>query len=119
MFYDELEPLHLCDLLFEERALDLLAHDKITGKKQRQKQIEHLLETIEKNEHDCFHFFLYILWKNKYKFILETLERSTPRVVSNGMFNLIRNNSIIFFMYRHFAVDCTGETFKMCCFFIL
>lgn len=92
MFHDELEPLHLCDLLFEERALELLVHDKITGKKQQQKQIEHLLGTIEKNEHDCFHFFLYILSKNKYEFVLEALERSSLKGDSNGMLNFIRYN---------------------------
>lgn len=88
MFYEELEPINICDLLFEERAMQFLVHEKITGKKQRQKQTKHLLRTIEKNENDCFHLFLYILCKNKNKFILEPLEMSSKRVVSAGMFNI-------------------------------
>lgn len=41
LLHNELEPLYLCDLLFEERAITILAHDKITEVKQRQKQISY------------------------------------------------------------------------------
>lgn len=88
MFHDELEPLYLCDLLFEERALELLVHDKITGKKQRQKQIKHLLETVKENKNDCFHFFLYILQKEEYMSVLEELKKPGSKHIRSGKFYL-------------------------------
>lgn len=83
--YDELEPLDICDFLFEERAVDIPSHDKITEPTQRRKQIECLLKTVKENQNDCFYFFLYILQREGYNYICQELEkRRTP--VRFGMF---------------------------------
>lgn len=89
LLHNELDPLYLCDLLFEERAITILAHDKITEVKQRQKQIRYLLGTVIENENDCFHFFLYILQREDYKYIRETLERHASEAGNVGMFKEI------------------------------
>lgn len=87
LLHNELDPLYFCDLLFEERAITILAHDKITEVKRRQKQIRDLIEVIE-NENDCFHFFLYILLREEYKYIRETLERPASEAENVGMFEI-------------------------------
>lgn len=86
MLYDELEPLDLSDLLFEERAIEILTHDKITETRQRQKQIKRLLETVQKTENNCFHFFLYILQRNEYNYIRKKLEGPAPEPLKRGIF---------------------------------
>lgn len=86
MLYDELEPLDLSELLFEERAIEILTHDKITETRQRQKQIKRLLETVQKNENNCFHFFLYILQRNEYNYIRKKLEGPAPEPLKRGIF---------------------------------
>lgn len=86
---DELEPLDICDFLFEERALEILDHDKITESGWRKKQIKRLLETVERNENDCFHFFLYILQKKEYMSVLDELERPASETIRDGMFYLL------------------------------
>nr|XP_034318199.1 sacsin-like isoform X8 [Crassostrea gigas] len=78
---EELEPLDVCDLLFEERAIEISAHDKITETSRRQKQMKYLLETVKENKNDCFLFFLYILQKEGHESILEELKKSAPRAV--------------------------------------
>lgn len=97
---DELEPLNFCDFLLEESAIEILVHDRITETNQRQKQIKYLLETIEENNHDCFHFFLYILQKEEYSYILEELESSVSEALAmgNGMsnFTLVKINMCLF-----------------------
>lgn len=75
--YDELEPIVICDYLFEESAVDITSHDKITEPTRRRKRTERLLKTVEENKHDCFHFFLYII-QNMLPFICQELEKSTP-----------------------------------------
>lgn len=80
--YDELEPIVVCDLLFEEGAMNVLDHDIITETKQRQQQIKKLIEKVKENKNDCFHFFLSIL-QEKYKSIHDVLE--TPPIVREGM----------------------------------
>lgn len=92
---DELEPLELCDLLFEERALKILDHDKITENNQRQKQIKHLLETVKENKNDCFHFFLYILQKEEYMSALEKLKKPCSKHIRSGKFYLYIRNSLV------------------------
>ncbi|XP_052678854.1 uncharacterized protein LOC128159711 isoform X2 [Crassostrea angulata] len=84
VLHNELDPLYLCDLLFEERAITILEHDEITEVKLRQKQITYLLETVIKNKNDCFHFFLYILEREDYKCIREILERPASRATNVG-----------------------------------
>lgn len=89
LLHNELDPLYFCDLLFEEKAISILAHDKITEVKRRQKQIRDLIEVIEnENENDCFHFFLYILQRDEYKYIRETLERPASEAENVGMFEI-------------------------------
>lgn len=86
---DELEPLDICDFLFEERALEILDHDKITEKRRRKKQIKRLLKTVKRDENYCFHFFLYILQKEEYKYVLEELERPASEAIRAGMLYLL------------------------------
>lgn len=90
VLHEELDPVDLSDLLFEERAMEIIAHDTITESSLRSKQVKHLLKTINENENDCFHFFLYILQKEEYKYIFEKLfESPAPNVKISGMFNYI------------------------------
>lgn len=70
---DELEPLEICDFLFEEKALEILDHDKITEKERRKKQAKRLLKAIKRNKNCCFHFFLYILQKRNIRMYLISL----------------------------------------------
>lgn len=87
---DELDPFDHSDLLFEERAMEIIAHDKITESGLRSKQIKRLLKTIKENRNDCFHFFLHILQKEEYNYILEKLcDRPAPKVGTSGMFDHI------------------------------
>lgn len=83
--YDELEPIVVCDHLFEEGAVNILAHDFITETKERQKQIKRLIEKVKENKNDCFHFFLYILKNNEYENIRNELENSPLEAVREGM----------------------------------
>lgn len=80
MFYTELEPLDLCDLLFEESAIEIPAHDKITETRTRVKQTKYLLETVQENKNDCFHFFLYILQREEFQFIRNVLEEDASGI---------------------------------------
>ncbi|XP_065942164.1 uncharacterized protein [Magallana gigas] len=82
LFEDELEPIRVSDLLFEERAVDILDHDIITRIVSRREQIKMLLDTLKRNKEDCFHFFLYIL-QNDFENICNALNKPTfaaPRV---------------------------------------
>lgn len=63
---EELEPKYLCDLLLEERAIEIMIHDKITEITDRRPQIIALLQTLQKNENECFHYFLYIIEKTEF-----------------------------------------------------
>lgn len=83
---DELEPIQISDLLFEERAIDILAHDRITETVSRRKQIKNLLETVEGSRRDCFHFFLFIL-QNKFQNICSELKHPTLAAVRDNTFN--------------------------------
>ncbi|XP_062571659.1 uncharacterized protein LOC134233692 [Saccostrea cucullata] len=78
---DELEPLELCDLLFEESAIDIYNHDRITETSKHSKQSQHLLETVKKNENNCFHYFLHILKSNEYCAVLTELQKSESGAV--------------------------------------
>lgn len=82
LFEDELEPIKISDLLFEERAVDIFHHDRITEIESRRNQIKILLETLNENKEDSFHFFLYIL-QNEFKTICIELKQTpfaAPRV---------------------------------------
>lgn len=90
VLHDELDPSDHSDLLFEERAIEIIAHDQITESDLRSKQTGYLLKTIKENKNDCFHFFLYILQKEEYEYILQKLcERPAPKIESSGMLNHI------------------------------
>lgn len=90
---DELDSVYMCDLLFEERAVDIPDHDRVTEARHRQKQIKHLLDTVKENKNDCFHFFLYILQKEESESILQELKRSPSGAVGTGVSycNCMRN----------------------------
>lgn len=93
-FYDELEPVDICDVLFEESAVDIPSHDKITESTLRRKQIEYLLKTVKENKHDCFHFFLYTI-QEILPFVCQELEKRTPSIIEVGMF--------VFILIKQFA----------------
>lgn len=87
---DELEPIDICDLLLEERAIEIMTHDRITETGERREQIKNLLQTMQQNENDCFHYFLYIIEKNEFNYIRNVLESpSASEAVRDGMFNLM------------------------------
>lgn len=88
---EELDPLHISDLLFEERAIEIVEHDTITEFEYRRLQITNLLKTVKENKNDCFHFFLYILQNEEYVCIREKLERPVPEASRAGMFNYSYN----------------------------
>lgn len=92
---DELEPLDLCDLLFEEKAIEILAHDMITETSQRQKQTTYLIDTVKENNNDCFHFFLYTLQRTEYAYIREELEKPASEAIKGGMFYSIIKTMLI------------------------
>lgn len=90
LFEDELEPIKISDLLFEERAVDILDHDRITEIDSRRKQIQILLETVQGNKENCFHYFLYIL-QNEFDNICIELKKppfAAPRI---SMFDRTRS----------------------------
>nr|XP_022302858.1 uncharacterized protein LOC111110586 isoform X2 [Crassostrea virginica] len=70
---NELDPLYLCDLLFEERAIELFEHDKVTEERRCNKQIPLLLEIVTENRNKCFHFFLHILLNRDYDHIIKKI----------------------------------------------
>lgn len=90
MLYNELEPWYFCDLLFEESAIEIPAHDKITETRTRVKQIKYLLETVEENKNDCFHFFLNILQREEFRFIRNVLEEDASGIRGAGMLDLFK-----------------------------
>lgn len=83
VLYKELEPIAMCDYLFEEGALNILDHDIITETKHRQKQIKRLIEKLTENT-DCFHFFLYILQKEEFETIRKKI-RNPPLEAEEGI----------------------------------
>lgn len=86
---DELEPIDLCDLLLEEKAIEIMTHDKITETGERRQQIKDLLQTLQQNENDCFHYFLYIIEKNEFKDIRNVLaSQSVLEAAREGIYDL-------------------------------
>lgn len=74
LFFENLEPFVVADLLFEEYNLPVFVHDKITEAKYLRNQIRYLLKTLEEGTVDLFHSFLEILQKNEEsQFICEQL----------------------------------------------
>lgn len=98
--YDELEPVDICDVLFEESAVDIPSHDKITEPTRRRKQTECLLKTVKENKHDCFHFFLYIV-QEMFPFVCQELEESIPSPIEVGMYAFIFINHFARFCFLH------------------
>lgn len=78
---EELDPLYVCDLLFEDRAIEIIEHDTITEFESRNQQVRTLLETVKENKNDCFHFFLYTI-QNEYS-------KSVQTAITDGIFNSI------------------------------
>lgn len=86
---DELEPIDICDFLFEEKAIDIMTHDKITETEKRRQQVEDLLQTLQENKNDCFHYFLYIIEKNEFNDIRNVLGGTLhSEDVRYGIYNL-------------------------------
>lgn len=94
VLYADLDPFDVCDFLFEEKAIQIPVHDKITEKTNLKKQIKYLLETLNENENDCFYFFLHILENMEYNDILKELADNVPGTVKDGMFK-----HIVFFYF--------------------
>lgn len=89
LLLDELEPIDICDFLFEEKAIDIMTHDNITETGERWQQGEDLLQTLQENKNDCFHYFLYIIEKNEFNDIRNVLENTLhPEDVRDGIYNL-------------------------------
>lgn len=104
LLYDELEPVDICDVLFEESAVDIPSHDKITDPTRRRKQTECLLKTVKENKHDCFHFFLYIV-QEIFPFVCQELEERIPSPIEVGMYAFIFINHFARFCYLHIHVQ--------------
>lgn len=100
LLYDELEPVDICDVLFEESAVDIPSHDKITEPTRRRKQTECLLKTVKENKHDCFHFFLYIV-QEMFPFVCQELEERIPSPIEVGMYAFIFINHFARFCFLH------------------
>lgn len=86
---DKLEPLNICDFLFEEKAIDIMTHDKLTETGKRRQQVKDLLQTLQENKNNCFHYFLYIIEKNEFNDIRNVLENTShSEDVRDGIYNL-------------------------------
>lgn len=86
---DELEPIDLCELLLEEKVIEIMTHDKITETGEGRQQIKDLLQTLQQNENDCFHYFLYIIEKNEFKDIRNELaSQSVLEAAREGIYDL-------------------------------
>ena len=83
---NELDPLYLCDLLFEERAIELFEHDKVTEENRCNKQTPLLLGIVNENKNECFHFFLHILLNSDYEHIIKKIFEPVEETVQNGRF---------------------------------
>ena len=81
---NELDPLYLCDLLFEERAIKLFEHDKVTEERRCNQQIPLLLEIVAENKNECFHFFLHLLLNRDYEHIVKEIVGPAEETVQNG-----------------------------------
>lgn len=115
LFEDELEPIRISDLLFEERAVDILDHDRITGIVSRREQIQMLLETVKRNKENCFHFFLYILQNDFQKISIE-LNNPTFAAPRVSMFDGTR--SLTYEVARAQGIKLTIYNFIWTFFFI-
>lgn len=83
---EELEPVPITDLLFEEYAVTFSDHDKIMETKYRRKQAKQLLEILGRNNDDCFHRFLDILQREeKYHIICKQLGNPKKIIVEDKM----------------------------------
>ncbi|XP_078339927.1 uncharacterized protein LOC111110586 isoform X5 [Crassostrea virginica] len=80
---NELDPLYLSDLLFEERAIELFEHDKVTEESRCNKQTPLLLGIVNENKNECFHFFLHILLNRDYKHIIKKIVEPVEESVQN------------------------------------
>lgn len=81
---EELDPLFFSDLLFEEGAIELLEHDKVTEERKCKKQISNLLEIVNENKNDCFHFLLYYLLNKDYDHIIKEIVGPVKEIDPHG-----------------------------------
>lgn len=81
-----LEPLDLSDNLFEEGALDILEHDRITEDESRRNQVSYLLDAVKKDKNDCFHWFQFCLKKENNTPIIELLRSASETVLKRKLF---------------------------------
>lgn len=87
LFFENLEPFVVADLLFEEYNLPVSVHDKITEAKYLRNQIRYLLKTLEEGTVDLFHSFLDILQRNEEsQFICEQLGNLDTASYGESMF---------------------------------
>lgn len=97
---DELDPIELCDILLEERAIEIMIHDKITETEERRQQAKDLLQVLQENKNECFHYFLHIIQSNEYKDICNQLKNpSASEAVGKGMFNFRININLGFSLF--------------------
>lgn len=85
---NELEPIDICDFLFEEKAIEIMTHDSITEREKRRQQVEDLLQTLQENRNSCFHYFLYIIEKNEFLGIRKALGSPDLDAARDGIHNL-------------------------------
>lgn len=88
--------------MLEERAIEIKAHYKITETEERRQQVKALLQTLQQNENDCFHYFLYIIEKNEFNYICDVLaSQSVLEAVRKGIYDdlgiLTKSSSVNYF----------------------
>lgn len=101
----ELDPLYVCDRLFEEGALTIPDHDKVTEAENRRKQMDCLLKTVEDNENDCFNVFLFILQNEKYHTVLSVMEKTVLKTRREGL-SFLKNILFLKLAYPCLPIYC-------------
>ena len=73
LFFEQLEPLKLSDILFELDVLSVSDHDNIEENPSRRRRIEILLSCLKTNSENL-DYFIYALQQCKEELVLEKLE---------------------------------------------
>ena len=73
LFFEQLEPLKLSDILFELDVLSVSDHDNIEENPSRKRRIEILLSCLKNSEN--LDYFVYALQLCKEELVLEKLEK--------------------------------------------
>ena len=74
LFFEQLEPLELSDILFELDVLTVGDHDNIEENQSRKRRIEILLSCLKRNSENL-DYFLYALQQCNAELVLEKLEK--------------------------------------------